>query len=68
MTKSHNISNVSTQFHQGYESHLAPHKHGKSESKARKLESATFWTSKQKLSNLIITGDLQLQMTCIKTL
>jgi hypothetical protein len=29
MTKSHKISGVSTQFHQSYESHLAPHKHGK---------------------------------------
>jgi hypothetical protein len=29
MTKSHKIFGVSTQFHQSYESHLAPHKHGK---------------------------------------
>jgi hypothetical protein len=29
MTKSHKILGVPTQFHQSYESHLAPHKHGK---------------------------------------
>jgi hypothetical protein len=67
MTKSHKISGVSTQFHQSYESHLAPHKHGKV-NQSTKLESATFWISKQQLSNLIMTGDLQLQMMCNKTL
>jgi hypothetical protein len=36
--------------------------------KALELEIATFWTSEQQLSNLIITGDLQLQMTDKKTL
>jgi hypothetical protein len=36
--------------------------------KVLELEIATFWTSDQQLSNLIITGDLQLQMTCKKTL
>jgi hypothetical protein len=58
MTKSYKISGVPTQFHQSYESHLAPHKHGKV-NQSTKLESATFWTSKQQLSNVIVTGDSQ---------
>jgi hypothetical protein len=36
--------------------------------KAPELEFATFWASEQQLSNLIITEDLQLEMTCKKTL
>jgi hypothetical protein len=36
--------------------------------KALELEIATSWASEQQLSNLIITGDIQLQMTSKKTL
>jgi hypothetical protein len=48
-------------------SHTSIPKHDKV-NQVLELKIATFWTSDQQLSNLIITGDLQLQMTCKKTL